>query len=87
MSTLSKAIGQTALLWLHVGVGPLIGTGPLDPCRPSQRPAGAIADNRRSRRAIRQTRVVQVTQLVVDIVNCSQCYNLDGVGKGSDGRR
>jgi hypothetical protein len=31
MSTISKAIYQIVVLWLHVGVGPMLGAGPMNP--------------------------------------------------------
>jgi len=36
MSTLVKAVLHAAVLWFHVGVGPLIGSGPLDSRREAQ---------------------------------------------------
>jgi len=30
MSTISNAITRTVLLWAYVGIGPMIGAGPLD---------------------------------------------------------
>ena len=42
MSTLSTAICRSLLLWLHIGIGPMIGAGPMQarvgrptPCRPA----------------------------------------------------
>jgi hypothetical protein len=38
MTTISNVIARTVLLWAFVGIGPMIGAGPLDaaPVRPAK---------------------------------------------------
>jgi len=31
MSTINRTIFQVLVLWFHVGIGPMIGTGPMQP--------------------------------------------------------
>jgi hypothetical protein len=42
MSTIINTIAYVVVLWFHVGVGPMIGTGPMDPRPKMRRGAGRL---------------------------------------------
>jgi hypothetical protein len=51
MSTIIKTVAHVVVLWFHVGVGPMIGTGPMDPRPKTRSGAGRLGPAEKRPRA------------------------------------